>query len=416
MLTGDLLVARVRRGLVQPGYLPVGEGEGADACRERAAELIGLFEAHVGKTQGELRDQLEERARGRPDFRLERGLAKLLEDRCELLGLEAEAAGRLRLELFARAAVARREGRFDRDALLDEVLAAGADYGLPAELGREGLETALYGDLKRNQTVLAFRGLRAAELVDRYNLALAQAVLLRAHGLRVEVLAADPPRLRQLLRLVKFHGLLTLAARLPDGRVLLELDGPLSLFGATARYGVKMAGFLPALLLCEDWRLEATVALGKSARSRQRFQLSPADGLVTHARDTGAWLPELVEAFASRFAELESEWRVDTKVPLISLGGEVLVPDFHFVHASGYEANLEVLGYWRRGGVARRLAALGEHGVPNLVLALDQGLKLCSEDVRGLEGPVVTFREVPNARTVLRALEKLRKAAALPSG
>jgi predicted nuclease of restriction endonuclease-like RecB superfamily len=412
VLTSDLLVARVRRGKVMCGYLPV-EGEDAERFRQRVRALIDTFHEHVGRTRGELRDALEETTRGRPDFRLDRGLAKLLEDRSRFLGIESEAAATLRLELFTRAASARREtGTVEREDLLDGLLAdPGPEaLGLPAGSERTELDAALYGDLKLNQVLIEIKAIEPEALIDRYNLALAQAVLLRAHHLRVEVRAAEPARLRQLLRHVKFQGLLTLAARQPDGRVLLELDGPLSLFGNTARYGVKMAGFLPALLLCEDWSLEAVVALGRS-RTQRTFQLTPAQGLVTHARDAGAWLPELIEAFSGRFAELESEWSVDLQVPLLNLGGEVIVPDFRFVHVSGFEASMEVLGYWRRGGVARRLEALSEHGAPNLVVAVDHKLKLGDEGVKGLEGPVVPYREVPNGRTVLRVLERLRKAA-----
>ena len=90
-----------------------------------------------------------------------------------------------------------------------------------------------------------------------------------------------------------------------------------------------------------------------------------------------------------------------------------MVPDFSFRHTSGFVASLEVLGYWRRGAVAKRLELLREHGAPNLILALDQSLKLGKEGVKGLEGPAITFRDVPNGRTVLRTLERLRKEAAL---
>lgn len=426
MLTSDLLAASVQRGRVVPGYLAL-EGDAAWDGLQRAEVLIGIFAAHAGRTRGELNAALKRRTEGSPHWRLERGLAKLLTDKVKFRGLPHERAAALRARVFGAAAQARAAGGgFAREEVLAGVLAtlgpedladetshsAGAsEPGEPSpeagELSTALLEDLLYGDLKRNERVLQVWTPTPRALVERYNLALAQAVLLRAHELRVEVKEADPPRLRQLLRHVKFQGLLQSAERKRGGKVVLELDGPLSIFGGTARYGFKMAGFLPALLLCAEWSLQAKVALGRG-KTLRRFELGPEQGLVTHARDVGAWLPELIEGFALRFAELSEEWQIDREVPLLNLGGELVVPDFRFVHVDGFEASMEVLGYWRRGGVARRLELLAERGAPNLILAVDQGLKLGSEGVKGLSGPVVPFREVPNARTVLRALERLR--------
>lgn len=411
MLTNDLLAASVRRGRVRPFYLDL-EGEAAQDGLTRAAALIAIYQAHLGRSRGELDDALKARTSGSPHWRLERGLAKLLQDKSRFQGLSSEPAAALRARVFRAAAAARSGGGFSRAAVLEQVASELSPADLELE-DREALEVAdlehgLYGDLKRNERVISVWEPTPRQLLERYNLALAQACLLRAQSLKVEVMAADPPRLRQLLRQVKFQGLLQAARRKRGGKVVLELDGPLSIFGGTARYGVKMAGFLPALLLCEDWRLEAQVELGRGRKLR-KFELTPEQDLVTHARDVGAWLPDMIEAFAERFSELTEDWTVDREVPLLNLGGELVVPDFRFEHTSGFEASMEVLGYWRRGGVARRLEVLAEGGAPNLILAVDQSLRLGDEGVKGLSGPVVPFRELPNGRTVLRALEKLRK-------
>lgn len=403
MLTADLLRATARGGLVRPQWLPTGDGPAAEAARGRAAELIALFDEHVGRPRGELDEAIDLRVAGRPDPKLDRGLVKLLEDRATFRGLSADDAAARRRAVFAAAAEARRAGAFDRAAVLEAVAPTFATTA--AQLDQD-----LYGDLRESEVLERWERLEPVELIERYNLALAQAVLLRALRLQVRVERADPPRLRQLLRHVKFHGLLQ-AARREGEAITLELDGPLSIFSATPRYGVKMAGFLPALLLCEAWSLEAEVQLGHG-RHRRRFLLDPSAGLRSRARDAGAWLPELVEAFERRFAEVAPEWAIDRAVPLLNLGGEVIVPDFRFVHReSGFEASMEVLGYWRRGAVERRLAALRAHGAPRLVLALDPSLKVGKEQLRGVEGPVVTFREVPDARKVRKVLDELRANA-----
>ena len=42
------------------------------------------------------------------------------------------------------------------------------------------------------------------------------------------------------------------------------------------------------------------------------------------------------------------------------------------------------------------------------LLAVDQGLKLGKQGAKGLKGALVPFREIPNARKVVKALEALR--------
>jgi uncharacterized protein len=393
-----MLVADVRKGVVVPRYVPT-IGPDAVPMLARASELIDLYWEHAGRRRGDLNDALSLRSGGRPDFKVDRGLAKLLADRTTFRGLSNADATVLRKRVFEAAAIARQAGTFDREAILEAV---GDEVGSSAQEVAE----SLYGDLKANEIVEAVESIEPEELLERYNLALAQAVLLRALTLEVTVTNAEPPRLRQLLRHVKFHGLLQEAKREGDV-VSLKLDGPLSIFSATPRYGVRMAGFLPALLLCREWKLEARVQFGRGRRKRD-FSLTPELGLKSRRRDVGAWLPELIEAFSARFVEVAPEWRVDREVPLLNLAGEVLVPDFRFVHESGWQGWMEVLGYWRRGAVAKRLKVLRETDAPRLVLAVDQSLKLGKQSTKGLKGPVVSFRDVPNAKKVFKALEALR--------
>ena len=56
--------------------------------------------------------------------------------------------------------------------------------------------------------MLRFDDLDAQRLIDRYNVALAQAVLLRSVLVTAEVRDEKPARYRQLFRQLKFHRLL----------------------------------------------------------------------------------------------------------------------------------------------------------------------------------------------------------------
>src|SRR5207244_1869086 len=111
-----------------------------------------------------------------------------------------------------------------------------------------------------------FHDLSAARLLHRYNLALAQGILLKAVRLTIDVRREQPARLRALIRRIKFHRLICKATA-TEGSCRLELDGPLSLFGATQKYGVQLASFLPALVPCRDFELTAEVLWGRERRS-----------------------------------------------------------------------------------------------------------------------------------------------------
>lgn len=80
MLTSDLLLVRRRGPYLEPRYVDTT----APNIITLAEELIGIFEDHQGKSRGELRTALDTRAAESTDYRVQRGLCKLLEgDRCE---------------------------------------------------------------------------------------------------------------------------------------------------------------------------------------------------------------------------------------------------------------------------------------------------------------------------------------------
>ena len=66
---------------------------------------------------------------------------------------------------------------------------------------------------------------------------------------------------------------------------------------------------------------------------------------------------------------------------------------------------MEIFGYWRKGGLARRLELLKKHGPPNVLLAVSEELHVDEELTAELPQEVYTFRTIPNAREVLERLD-----------
>ena len=75
MLTSDLLVTKSYKGKIEPVYATL-EKENL----EISGSIINMFQEHIGKTYGELNEEIE--GIEEIDYRLIRGLSQILERRC----------------------------------------------------------------------------------------------------------------------------------------------------------------------------------------------------------------------------------------------------------------------------------------------------------------------------------------------
>ncbi len=399
MLTTDLMRVAIRRGAIQPRYI-----DATDAVLlARAAERCALCEAHRDRRRESLDDAIGDLVGDAHDFAVTRGLAKLLDDRSEWGAGSPIDPVELRQRVFEAAASAWPVGT-RRSALhpvsRDDVLARVAD-----DLGMTPgqVDAAMYGDLKAEQRMIGHRPLAPDALLHRYNLALAQGVVLRADELRIEVDADRASRLRELFRHLKFRQLMHRTTKTADGAWRVVVDGPASLFACGQRYGLQLALFVPAVMLLDRWRIEADVRW-RQADETLTFSLSPEDGLVSHLRSKGTWVSQEEQVLTQRIDDHRSGWRVRRRAKVIDLGGEdVLVPDFTVEHEDGRRAYVEIVGFWRRGWLERRVELLRRHGPPNLVLCVSRRLVTDRSDLEGLD--VVEFAEVIALGRFLEAVE-----------
>ena len=187
---------------------------------------------------------------------------------------------------------------------------------------------------------------------------------LRATELRVDVCVDRPSRLRQLYRHLKFHQLMHRAERVTKVRWRITIDGPLSLFDQSQKYGLQMANFLPAVLLLDDWSIEADLRWG-TERKELTFKLDPEAGLTTHLKERGTYITEEEATFVKRLKDKGGDWQPKRRAKVVDLGGrDVLVPDFIVENTkTGAEVMVEIIGYWRRGYLERRAARTGSETV-----------------------------------------------------
>lgn len=408
MIPGPLLRAKTGRDRVEPSF--VGE---RPLALDAAGALLDIY--RIAADEGWPRARVEEAVAGAigdsKDHKLWKGLAKVLDDRCEYVVAGVEDPVATRLAVFRAAAkvgpLALEPGPFERPVAEGVLDAEAAARGM----GAQALSDALYADRSDEQRLKICPVPDAAWLVRRYDVALAQSVLLHATEVRVVLSAPAAPRVHQLFRWIKFLQLVHSFKRVGD-EVHITLDGPVSVLTQSTRYGMKLAQLLPALLLQPgEWELTADLAWTRRNLRRQLL-LHAADGLVSHLSDTGAYVGREQQAFAERFADTVTGWTLSDATEPLDLDGRALVlPDFG-ISDGRRTAWLEVVGYWRRDWLARRVELLRKHGPGNLILAISRKLLTGPEgDELAAEfpGAVVPFKEVVPVKAVMEAVARVAR-------
>jgi predicted nuclease of restriction endonuclease-like RecB superfamily len=400
LLTVDLVRARRKADKIHPVYL---RGPAVERLLPVARFYLETLAQAVGQTRDDIDAviaSLEVPARDRVAAL---GLRKIVEDRCTFAvaaGVDPES---LRHEVFWAAAAAHRaldvRADFDRAAVLAEVA---------GRLGTtvETLEAGLYADLRGSEVLERVDPLGAEAVIERYNLGLAQAVLLRAVRVTVRVEGERPAHYRRLFRAARFHQLIHVVKAHPEGGYEIQLDGPFSLFDSVQRYGLRLALFLPSVLAFRSFHVRADVLWGKE-RAPAVFEIVPGDALVPHFEDDGDE-PDEIEVFCAAFRRLESEWTVKRSTRVFALPGEVVcVPDLVFESGeTGEEVYMEVFGFWSRAAVWQRVDLLRKGTFPGrILLAVGKQLRV-SEEVLGEDdaGEVYVYKATLSPRAVLARL------------
>jgi len=381
-----------------------------------AQSVVDLVDAHLGSSRGELMTALRAVESVPSERKLARGLAKLTLDRCTFDAADGVEPAALREQVFLEATRRRRAGGaagFDRAALL-------ADAGAEHDLNAGQVVERLYADLRETWLLQAVEPIAPAALVELYDTAQAQAVLLRAVKVQLDVEARDPEVLRGLFRRLKFHRLLFELERLPPRnekrpvpRYRLQISGPYSLFTAVSRYGLQLALLVPALEGCDRWWIEAELVWGQR-RDRLQYTLEGGKRRGKAGRKPAPWrLPDDVARLVADIERLDLGWRAEPCAEILDLPGVGLcVPDLHLHHEDGGAAYVEVMGYWSRAAVWKRVELVQAGLSTPIVFAASERLRV-SEAVLpdDLPGALHIYKGVMHARSVLDKAKAVSDAA-----
>jgi predicted nuclease of restriction endonuclease-like RecB superfamily len=446
LLKSELIRPRlvIRDGQVRPRRLP------ADyRYLTIAGELAELFLRQVGRSRGTLTETLRDYEGDSLDYPIIRGLAAVLEGRCTFASPESILAKEggdalaispsdLRAELFRQGPVTEVPDLFS-PTTREGVLAETADrFGLTVE----GVETALFADLAEEQ-ILVDPGepFAPGDLIARYNLEVARGVLYWAREVRLVV----GDGYKDLFKFVKLFRLMYSITplqpppskgggknELPSppsrggvgggaGGYHITLHGPISPFvKSTIRYGVQFAKFLPALLLCGRWEMEADVQPpGVPSREPLQYTLDDQTELRSHFKASGLFDSRLEADFAAEFeakygGDARRGWELAREDELILAGDTVMIPDFSFTHRKdGRRALLEIVGFWHPQYLSRKLAKVRQAGRQDLILLVYKSANVAEGEFEAASaGEVLTFTRKPVLKEVLAAVERCAVAPA----
>jgi hypothetical protein len=370
-----------------------------------AREVSDIAREHVGHAREDVvRAWLDIECAPR-ERRLLSGLMKLAEDGSEFEMPEGVDPPALRSEIFLEAA-ARRRGddptAFDRATLVTELAERRGTT-------TEALEAALFADLRGAHRLVRCALPAPEALVDRYREAQVQAVLLRAVRVVADVSCASPDAYRQLFRKLKFRRLLHRIEPLEGGGYRITIDGPFSLFQGVAKYGLELALVLPALEACSSLDLEAEVRWSERSRS---LKFRHRGGAKSARNDASLGLRSEVTELVEAIRGLGAGWEASPAERIFDLPGVgVCVPDLRLVRSrDGADVFVEVLGYWSRGAVWKRVE-LAERGLGERLLFCVSSRLRVSEEVLGDSdsAALYVYKGKMNPQALIRKAEEIAR-------
>jgi uncharacterized protein len=279
----------------------------------------------------------------------------------------------------------------------DEALRAAS-----SELGvtEAALLEALFADRAKNLVLERTAPLATpADLARSYNLALAQALLMRSTELDITV----HEHARRVVGYAKLRGLMATFAE--DGNATrVGLSGPLALFRETTKYGRALAGLLPVLASSAAWCASARVRFDGRLWTLELDAASPiaCDGTLPRPADSHA-----ERHLARELRKLGSTWQIVREAEVVRVGARLFYPDFTLVSARG-RVVVEIVGFWTPEYLAKKAEAIA---------AADRPILVCVDE-RHARGPfaesphVLPYKRRPDAAALVRAAERLLASSA----
>jgi predicted nuclease of restriction endonuclease-like RecB superfamily len=440
MLPSQLLRIRTRKGEIVPLFCG---SEDKARHLELAKIIINEFQELAANKEKKkiLNERISFLESHFDDYRLVRGLSTLLERRCQFnttISQRDENCGisvnpiDIRRLLWEESA---RRGFALSESLRDEIL---CDVASKMNISSNSIMQSLWSDLDENTVLELFSPLSSEELLAWYNLSLLQTLLFTCT--RLEFSVRGGANWKNTLRNVKRLGLMynlreqkntnesADASNVHRGKskgylvhadvknsggheseLVCSIDGPVSLFKLTDRYGTSIAKLVPFIVSSSWWYISASIIRKTmSGKKVHEFRISSSDvqqnilseplrndkngssnsiknnsiNTNINGRSTSAYFDSSIEEkFAIKFEHLANRWKIKREPdPLIVGNGVAFIPDFLF-EKYGRKVYLEIVGFWTKEYLEKKFQKVSEillNSNVDLFVAVDEELS-CSK-------------------------------------
>ena len=392
-----------------------------------AADLIKQFEESFRRreTRRLLGERIALLESSFDDYKLVRGLYTLLERRCIFSSWNhaestANMSGKygvynldpfnIRKNLFEESSA---QGYALDDHERKEIINSVASKN---RISHETIVREMWADLEENMVLEGFKPIEPEKLISWYNLSLMQTLLFNSTKLEFSVQGGFSWKrtLRTVKKLGLMYNLYYRQKERPqedqkkasnnepnedinpadsgignsanvysncDNDVLCSVDGPLSIFKLTDRYGTAIAKLLPSIIVSKEWSIKAlivrkTATLGKKI---YEFMTSGAESpdlpsesdifafnsnikyrILEKTSSSSSYFDasfdsSVEQKFASKFEQLSNGWKLIREPdPLIMSNGKGFIPDFAF-EKYGIRVYLEIVGFWTNDYLVRKI-------------------------------------------------------------
>ena len=441
MLPSELLRTRIRRGAtIMPLFCSLSSGDGSDY--DLACKLIFYFSSAEKKQQrkGELMQNIQS-IEAVYDYKLVRGMSALLERRCifERSNNSFTASPLfIRRKLFTESA---QQGLALSASKRQKIIEQTAT---DMHITSDEVEGVMWSDMDENLIMVKFDSVDATGLILQYNLSLFQTLLFKCTGM--EFYVKGGVHWKNVLRRVKKYGLMYILEHHfdadskdnNDDSIKCILEGPLSLFKMTERYGTSMSKLLPSIVHTPDWKIKGSII--KRTDSGQKiysFELSSKDsgkffgpnvnntsqyqkGSIRDDDKRSTYDSSVEFEFAKKFYSYFDQndklgWKITREPDPLIADGKAMIPDFLF-ERFGQKVYFEIVGFWTKDYLdrkAEKLEALfrDNNGGQNskkidLLVAVNSDLA-CSKIESISNDRIFTFQKNVPIKHVLKHLNKI---------
>jgi predicted nuclease of restriction endonuclease-like RecB superfamily len=394
MLTSDLAISRQRGKKIEPHYISPTDIN----FLQVAGDLISIVSQHIGCRREELNAALDEYIGTGTDYRILRGLIKLLTDRCTFEVAQGIEPSEIRRTLFFKAKA--HHPVSTSEEIRQQVIVETASE---LKYSHDELIANLYADLPDNQRLIDFQEPAPDELIDSFNLAQAQALLYRSVEMRIWIEPQHAASYRQLFEAIKAHRLIHQIAGSASRGYEIRLTGPVAMFHRSQKYGIQMSVFLPALLLCKGWRVQAEIE-SKFGGSVFFEMTGKETRLHSNLLETPVSENALAEKLKISWAKAASNWVLEESHEVIDLGESAFAPDFVLTGANERRVYLEVMGFWTPAYLTERLQEFGRARFNDFILVVSEELRGSRDNPTNLPANVLVCKTSLTAKDVLAIL------------